>query len=273
MNDQETALIQTNLNNALSTDTTVEFHSSLTRILSRDTNIRTIIITPDFNMSLEYLTLAYEEYYDELEDDDIDLEDRDENERLKIQFYRQINAMGENADLLVGEPDLITANIAHQISRCPQLEHLIIDGSNDWLDNDELVYFFEELRPTTMTNLTLRNCSFHNTEAANLTSILASPTISTFTAEGCIFPINGVDTLMDEEWAFENYTHINMVDCHFYRSNDPDQDHQDVYLANCLSTSVNLQELVFQNCGLSAKAIRILRRIETNQASIINIEN
>ena len=141
----EETFIQTNINNANSTTSSVDFHTSINRLVNQDTNITTLTFSNDFVESIEYLTGSTENYYDELEDDDISIDEMDDDDQLKINFYRQINTSGNKENLLLGEQDTIYGNIANQISTCPNLEHLIINGSGDWLCNNDYVYFFGEL--------------------------------------------------------------------------------------------------------------------------------
>ena len=275
----EETFIQTNINNTNSTTSSVDFHTSINRLVNQDTNITTLTFSNEFVESIEYLTGSTEDYYDALEDDDISIDEMDDDDQLKINFYRQINTSGNIENLLLGEQDTIYGNIANQISTCPNLEHLIINGSGDWLCNNDYVYFFGELNPTSTTKVTFTDCSFDTSTISNIQEIIFLPNLSKLIAHNCNFAKNTVGELFENE----SYTKLEFIDCTFYKKPktrggdgkiiNHEKEDEDVLLANYLSDCDLLQELTFIRCGLSIKAIRILTGITINGTRIADIEN
>lgn len=279
--DEET-FVQININNANSTTSSVDFETSLSRIVNGDANITTLTFSKDSVTPLEYLTGTSETYYDQLDDDNMSIDDMDDDDQLKINFYRQIDASGQHRNidhLLLGDQEFVYESIANQISTCPNIKHLIINGSGDWLCNTDYTYFFGELNPRSTTKLTLIDCSFDGNSLPVLIEIIHLPNLSTIIAHNCNFPEDSVE----EIFKHEDYTKLEFIDCTFYRKPkergpdgkiiDHDIDDEDILLANCLTDCDLLQELTFIRCGLSIKAIRILRGITVNGIRIANIEN
>ena len=278
----EVTFVKININNANTTTSSVDFETSLSRIVNRDTNITTLTFSKDSVAPLEYLINSQETYYYELEDDDMSIDDMDDDDQLKINFYRQIDASGRYRNenhLLIGDQDSIYRNIAYQISTCPNIEHLIINGSGNWLCNTDYPYFFGELNPSSTTKLTLTNCSFDEDTSQNLTEIINLPNLRTLIAHDCNFSKNTVDEIFNNE----DYTKLEFVDCKFYKKPnkrgpdgniiDDDKDDEDILLANYLTNCDRLEELTLTHCGLSNKAIRIIRGITLDGMRIADIKN
>ena len=278
----EVTFVKININNANSTTSSVDFETSLSRIVNRDTNITTLTFSKDSVAPLEYLINSQETYYYELEDDDMSINDKDDDDQLKINFYRQIDASGRYRNenhLLIGDQDSIYESIAYQISTCPNIEHLIINGSGNWLHNTDYPCFFSELNPSSTTKLTLTNCSFDEDTSQNLTEIINLPNLRTLIAHDCNFSKNTVDEIFNNE----DYTKLEFIDCTFYKKPnkrgpdgkiiDDDKDDEDILLANYLTNCDLLEELTLIHCGLSIKAIRIIRGITVNGTTIADIEN
>jgi hypothetical protein len=148
-NQDEMLFVQTNIRNANSNTPVVELHTSLSRLLTIDQNITTLIIDNNIDLTLEWLVLASTER--DL-DNNSDTESDDDNETTLNNFYRTINNTTEEGLLWGAEEDIIYPKISGRIAMCPHIqEHIIINGAGNWLDNQDFIHFFEELRPNTTT--------------------------------------------------------------------------------------------------------------------------
>lgn len=270
--------IQTNIRNANSNTPVVELHTSLLRLLAIDQNITTLIIDNNIELTLEWLVLASTER--DL-DNNSDTESDNDDETTLNNFYRTINNTTEEGLLWGADEDIIYPKISGRIAICPHIQHLIINGAGNWLDNQDFIHFFEELHPNTTTTLTLKNITFNTDNADNLIAILALPKISTLIIDNCNFPQFGVEIFLENEGQLQNYKRINMRHCTFQQGHATiaqdgeviTHDGEDVDFANYLSGIKGLQELIFIQCGLSPKAIKILRRIIIDGNRITEIEN
>jgi hypothetical protein len=272
IDDGELEFIQTNIDNATSTEPIVHLQSHLIRLFSQDPNITTLIINADAVLPLEYLTLAYETYYDFIEhNDEIDTEDMDENEILRINFYRQINELGQHGGLLADESEGVLSRIGKQISSCLNLMHIIIDGNGTWMSDDDLHYFFEELRPPNTVTLTFRNCRFDSDNSTALISILGLSQVSNLIMSDCFFAKYGADILIENEGNLNQYTNITMSHCTFHRTNGHNS--EDINLANYIAGSEGIQELRFNQCNLLPIAVMILNNITVDGNIIAQIQN
>jgi hypothetical protein len=276
VNDDELEFVRSNLQNATSTDLDAYFHSHLIRILANDPTVNQLIIDTNITLALEFLTTAYDTYYDYIDEtEDITVEDTDENENeiVKINFYRQINAMGENNNggLLVHDDENVRSFLGMQISSCPNLEEIIINGEGDWMRDEDLHRLFEDLQPPSTTTLVLRYCSFNTTNESVLIPILDLPQVTRLILDHCVFEQGGAETLVENNGTLAPYESIQMFDCRFHRRNI--QDGEDIDLANFIAGSEGIQEVVCAQCNLSPTAVTILNNIHVNGERIARIEN
>jgi hypothetical protein len=276
VNDDELEFVRSNLQNATSTDLDAYFHSHLIRILANDPTVNQLIIDTNITLALEFLTTAYDTYYDYIDEtEDITVEDTDENENeiVKINFYRQINAMGENNNggLLVHDDENVRSFLGMQISSCPNLEEIIINGEGDWMRDEDLHRLFENLQPPSTTTLVLRYCSFNTTNESVLIPILDLPQVTRLILDHCVFEQGGAETLVENNGTLTPYESIQMFDCRFHRRNI--QDGEDIDLANFIAGSEGIQEVVCAQCNLSPTAVTILNNIHVNGERIARIEN
>ena len=274
INDDELEFVRINLQNATSTNIDAYFHSHLIRILANDPTIIQLIINTNITLAMEFLTTAYGTYYDYIEEtEDITAEDTDENEIVKINFYRQINAMGENNNggLLVHEDENVRSFLGMQISSCPNLEEIIINGRGDWMRDEDLIRFFEDLQPPSTITLVLRYCSFNTTNESVLIPILDLPQVRRLILDQCVFERGGAETLVENNGTLAPYESIQMFDCRFHRRNI--QDGEDIDLANFIAGSEGIQDVYCVHCNLSPTAVTILNNIHVNGERIARIEN
>jgi hypothetical protein len=97
--------------------------------------------------------------------------------------------MGQNNNcgLLVHDDENVRSFIGEQISSCPNLEEIIINGEGDWMEDEDLRRLFEDLQPPSTTTLVLRYCSFNTTNKSVLIPILDLPQVTHLILDNCFF--------------------------------------------------------------------------------------